>query len=240
MSRLEFDAIGKPEPQGSARAFVAGGRAVVTTANPKMHHWRDIITWSAREAMSEQSFFASSGAVEVRADFRLQRPASVSRKRRPHPDVKPDLDKLTRALLDALSAAVFRDDAQVTLLAVSKRYAESNEQPGVHVVVLALQEGAERPRAPLWCPRPLQIETLAERPRKRGGVLMRGKALARKRQRLGLRQADVARRIPRFDDASRSISDALLSQIEGEAIRMPRGFSALYEAALREASEGSA
>lgn len=64
---------------------------------------------------------------------------------------------------------------------------------------------------------------------------MRGKALAAKRQRFGLLQVDVAKHIPRADDPTRSITDALLSQIEHEAIRMPRGFVALYEQALADA-----
>ena len=114
---LSFTVYGKPEPQGSARAFVVKGRAVVTSANPNIKGWRDLIASEARVQM--QGLPPVDGPVEVRASFYLPRPKSV---KRASPTVKPDLDKLARGLLDALTNVVYRDDAQVTNLQVSKHY----------------------------------------------------------------------------------------------------------------------
>jgi Holliday junction resolvase RusA-like endonuclease len=134
---LAFDAIGNPEPQGSARAFVRGGRPVITSDNPKMHHWRDVIAWEARAAMVG-GLSPAIGPVEVDAVFAMKRPASVSEKKRPKPSVKPDLDKLSRSLLDALTGVAFLDDAQVTSLKVQKVYAQPEAHPGVSVIVRGL------------------------------------------------------------------------------------------------------
>ena len=114
---LSFTVYGRPEPQGSTRAFVVKGRAVVTSANPNIKGWRDLIASEARVQM--QGLPPVDGPVEVRASFYLPRPKSV---KRVSPTVKPDLDKLARGVLDSLTNVVYRDDAQVTSLQVSKHY----------------------------------------------------------------------------------------------------------------------
>lgn len=133
--RLSFFAAGKPEPQGSIRAFVKGGRPILTSDNPAVKQWRDIIGWEARRCPDCRMF---DGPVAVTATFWLARPASVSAKRRPFPVVKPDLDKLARALLDAITGVLIRDDAQVCELTALKLYASPGGSPGVAVTVKAL------------------------------------------------------------------------------------------------------
>ena len=54
-----------------------------------------------------------------------------------HHVVKPDADNVAKAVLDALSGIVYRDDVQVVFLAVSKCYAAPSEGPRVTVVVEA-------------------------------------------------------------------------------------------------------
>lgn len=62
------------------------------------------------------------GPVKVTAVFVLDPPARNPEKR-PYPHIRPDVDKLTRMLLDALtSAGVLGDDSRVVDLIVSKRY----------------------------------------------------------------------------------------------------------------------
>ena len=73
------------------------------------------------------------GAIEIRASFYMPRPKSV---KRAEPTVKPDLDKLQRALLDALTSIVYRDDAQVVEIRASKHYVNAEvPQPCVGVWV---------------------------------------------------------------------------------------------------------
>ncbi len=86
---LQFEVFGTPQPQGSARAFVVKGRAVVTSANPALKDWRNLIASAAREAM--QGLPPEEGAVEVEVVFWLARPKSVKRE---SVTVKPDVDKL--------------------------------------------------------------------------------------------------------------------------------------------------
>ena len=51
----------------------------------------------------------------------LARPDSVPKKRS-HPSVKPDLDKLVRSCLDSLTGVGFKDDGQVVHVTASKDY----------------------------------------------------------------------------------------------------------------------
>jgi Holliday junction resolvase RusA-like endonuclease len=67
------------------------------------------------------------GAVSVDCTFYLLKPKSVTRLL---PWCRPDLDKLLRAVLDALqTAGAFKDDGQVVEIVAVKRYVE--EGPGV-------------------------------------------------------------------------------------------------------------
>lgn len=80
-----------------------------------LKRWSDRISAEAREYDGEPM----SGAVEMRLTFYLPRPKTVKRR---YPTVKPDIDKLARAVQDALNGIVYRDDAQVVSLSVHKRY----------------------------------------------------------------------------------------------------------------------
>ena len=129
----EFFVAGKPIQQGSKTAFVVGGRAVMTDQNHKtLKPWRALV---ARAAASAHTGVRLEGALEVVAEFQLERPATVKRQL---PTVYPDLDKFVRALLDGITQAetVWRDDAQVVSLHASKSYADT---PGVLVRISEFQ-----------------------------------------------------------------------------------------------------
>lgn len=129
----EFFVAGRPIQQGSKTAFVVGGRAVMTDQNHKtLKPWRRDVARAAADAHSGPRL---EGAVEVLAEFFLERPASVKREL---PTVYPDLDKFVRALLDGITQAetVWRDDAQVVVLQASKVYGQT---PGVRVRISEFQ-----------------------------------------------------------------------------------------------------
>lgn len=110
---IEFWVSGRPAPQGSKR-HVGGG--VMVEMSKAVGPWREAVRGEAQglEAVP------LAGAVAVALYFYFLAPKSV---KRAAPSVRPDIDKLTRAVLDGLTMAqVFADDAQVTELAVSKRY----------------------------------------------------------------------------------------------------------------------
>ncbi|HXM54682.1 MAG TPA: RusA family crossover junction endodeoxyribonuclease [Candidatus Dormibacteraeota bacterium] len=142
---LSFEVPGEPQPQGSSRAFKHRhtGRVMVTSDNARLRPWRDAVCWHARQAMAGGRSLA--GPVGVTIEFSFARPAGHFGKRGLRPSappehvVRPDLDKLVRAVLDALSeAGVWRDDAQVTELVVRKKY---DDLPFAMVEVTARDAG---------------------------------------------------------------------------------------------------
>lgn len=133
---ITFFAPGAPQPKGSTRAFVVGGRAVITNDARKAKPWAAVVTLAAREAMGDAQPLV--GPVRVTLRFGFARPAGHFGKRGLLPSapgcmaVKPDVDKLARCTLDALTSVVFSDDARVVALSAEKSYSDA---PGVHVTV---------------------------------------------------------------------------------------------------------
>lgn len=121
---VQFVVHGTPKPKGSARGFVAmkagKARAIVTTDNKGLKSWETAVRFAAQSQAGE---LLMMGAVEVEIDFYLQRPPSVSEKKRPFMTTKPDLSKLVRGFEDALNEVVWKDDSQVVRITATKNYA---------------------------------------------------------------------------------------------------------------------
>jgi crossover junction endodeoxyribonuclease RusA len=76
-----------------------------------------------------------TGPVEVEIDFTLPRPKSA-RGPNQYPAKRPDLDKLVRAVLDALTdGGAWADDGQVVTLTAGKLYPFAGEAPGCQIRV---------------------------------------------------------------------------------------------------------
>jgi Holliday junction resolvase RusA-like endonuclease len=131
---IEFFVHGIPRPQGSKRGFYRNGRVVLVEASKQLPEWREQIVLAAKEAMmSTDLWYKTEKPVRVECVFFFPKPKTV---KRDYPSVAPDLDKLCRSLLDALTqAGVYLDDAQVIDLIATKRYSAS---PGVSVMVSEL------------------------------------------------------------------------------------------------------
>lgn len=129
---LEFTVDGDPKPQGSKRGFVtrSGKVALVEQGGRAFHAWRDTVTVVAMQERVRQRWHPfTEGPVGVELGFRVKKPLKP---KYPSPAVRPDIDKLARAVLDALTAAhIWQDDGQVTDLRVTKHYGK----PGVTVRV---------------------------------------------------------------------------------------------------------
>lgn len=132
---LAFTAYGKPEPQGSARAFMVKslGRPVVTSDNPRNKDWRRTVAFAALEALRAaglpQPLFPA-GPVRLVLAFRLPRPKALKGTDVVH-TTRPDVDKLVRSVCDALTGIAWGDDGQVVALDVRKGYSNPGEQAGV-------------------------------------------------------------------------------------------------------------
>lgn len=136
--RLDFFVLGHPVPQGSKTGYVRGGRAVLVDVNKRLRPWRAAVRAAAEAKIEDAGWEMQDKPCRVCLGFTLPRP---KRPRWGVPAVKPDLDKLTRAVFDALTdAGVWKDDSRVVSMEVTKRYADDVEgaAAGVAVEVEAL------------------------------------------------------------------------------------------------------
>lgn len=132
----------------------ATGRSV-PIRNPKLEDWRARIAVTADVAMHRIPPF--DGGVVVRANFFFKRPKKHYRTgqysdilRYDAPDdtehfQAPDIDKLTRAVLDSLTGVVYHDDKQVKELKIKKRWAKREyttiSVTGTHYLLAEVGEG---------------------------------------------------------------------------------------------------
>lgn len=121
---------GRPAPQGS-KNFIAKGVGIESSKYVK--GWRaDIVTVLYAEYRNRPPML---GEVHLDLEFVLPRPAATPKRKPTPPAIKrPDWDKLSRAVCDAItSAQVYKDDSQVTRAVVAKRIAEQEEKTGVWI-----------------------------------------------------------------------------------------------------------
>jgi len=150
---LAFTVWGEAQPQGSAKAFVPKGwsRPIITSDNADLKSWRQLVAEAANRALGNRptSELFLEG-VRLTIAFYLPRPKSLPKRQTAHTK-KPDIDKLVRAICDALSQLVFRDDSQVCELVTAKHYAAEGQPPHVEVRVEATAaiEPIRVPAAPL-------------------------------------------------------------------------------------------
>lgn len=133
---VTFTVPGVAQPAGSKRAFnrKGGGRPIVTDDNPRAKPWQAAVAAAAAEKMTGELL---DGPLELHVYFHLTRPkghfrtgkkAHLVRDTAPiYPTVRPDITKMLRAVEDALTGVVWRDDAQVVHQVAAKRYAPRAE-----------------------------------------------------------------------------------------------------------------
>lgn len=131
---LEFFTAGEPAPQGSKNPW--GGEA-----NKRTKPWREAIAADAQAALAGEPAFPGLVKAELRftfarpqAHFGTGRNAARLKDSAPlYKGSKPDLDKLVRAVGDALTqAGVIRDDSKIASIATAKTYGDT---PGVRVIL---------------------------------------------------------------------------------------------------------
>ena len=120
---------GKPAPQGSKRHV---GRGILIESSKELGPWRERVALAAHSHAPG----LSTGPVGLTLKFVMPRPKSAPKLSTPPATKRPDLDKLIRAILDALTGVWFADDSTVTAVYASKRIADLDEAPGVHISLL--------------------------------------------------------------------------------------------------------
>lgn len=116
---VRFRVDSRPVTQGSVHAITVNGKPrVIHNKSKELYDQRALIQALYEEAGGMKYV----DAVEITLVFSFIRPKSVSVKKRPNMTVKPDLDKLTRAVLDALTHHAYDDDSQVVCIYANKVY----------------------------------------------------------------------------------------------------------------------
>lgn len=149
---ISFDVLGTPAPKGSVRPIVVKGRAMLTpssgaTGQRKLKSWDANVRDAARAVVGETETppFVDT-ALCVTIEFRMTRPsghwgtgrhAGTLKPSAPSvPRGKPDIDKLARATLDALTGTVIDDDSRIATLTLRKVYA----RPGHEGATISIRE----------------------------------------------------------------------------------------------------
>jgi Holliday junction resolvase RusA-like endonuclease len=141
--RFECMVYGAPKPKGSWNVYPHPKTGMAQLVNDAKggQAWGTEMTLRFKAVPLLQPMF---GPVCVHVTFWLPKPRTV---KRAWPSVKPDLDKLCRAVLDSLvSAWVLKDDGQVVKMDATKWYADDVQFQGVYVVVEALEEDSRKER----------------------------------------------------------------------------------------------
>ncbi len=126
-TELRFFVPGRPAPQGSKRHI---GHGVLIESSKALKPWRERCYWHAHQTMRQAQTDMFTTAVGVELEFVLPRPISTPKSYTPYAIKRPDLDKLARACLDAITGIVIADDSQVVSLNSTKRLAQAGETPG--------------------------------------------------------------------------------------------------------------
>jgi crossover junction endodeoxyribonuclease RusA len=92
--------------------------------------WRSQVVQAARAKIEKTSHEPIDGPCILEAHFFLERPQTIKRF---YPHTMPDLDKLLRAIGDALTiAGAVKDDSRIIEIHSTKSYAVARE-PGVFI-----------------------------------------------------------------------------------------------------------
>lgn len=149
MTALVVNVIGSPVQQGSKTAGVAkNGKPYLRDSNDKnLRPWRAEVAGCVNDAMTTTGWTMLDEACEVVISFFHPRPGShygtgrnagILKQSAPYwKSTAPDIDKLTRAVLDALTTSrAIRDDGRVARLVVEDRWA--NAATGARITVRPL------------------------------------------------------------------------------------------------------
>lgn len=131
-----FVVTGKPVGKGRPRASTRGGFVRMYT-DAKTLGYEAAIADEAARAMSGDEPFETPMQMQVSCYYPIPKswPKKIKQEaldEEVFPKVKPDLDNVVKAVLDALNGVVYLDDAQVVNLVATKRYAT---EPRVEVYI---------------------------------------------------------------------------------------------------------
>ena len=139
MNSITWTSIGAPAPQGSKNLF----RGYLVEANKKLPAWRETLINDIMAVTNGETI--TTGCI-VQLVFRFPRVKThfnskglIKPKAPVYKTSKPDLDKLVRAVLDAMKlAGAIRDDSLCHTIEAQKLYCNLKENPGVTGTIIVL------------------------------------------------------------------------------------------------------
>lgn len=140
--------IGQPRPiivtvgrrPSLATPKTMGQRTQLGVRPHPIWRWKDAVRLAGQKLVGRTPPMA--GAFQVDQEFVFPRPGTKVWKTRPMEAYdhtgKPDRDNLDKAVLDALSGIIWKDDAQVSRGWIEKRVADGDEEPRAVIRVTPL------------------------------------------------------------------------------------------------------
>lgn len=137
---VSFRVEGDPTPQGSKdyKGLRGGKPVLIESSDAKLRPWRQAVAYAGRRAMGRRG--PINVPVRLVSTFYLPRPRSHfgARGLLPSapdwPAVKPDLDKLVRAISDSMvHGRVIAEDSRIVSHDTWKVYADAEYPPGVSI-----------------------------------------------------------------------------------------------------------
>lgn len=135
--KFAVPAIPVAQPRQRHRVVATGGKAFAMNYTPTKHPVQEFKACCRMAAQQAYSGAPLDGPVRMTLVLVFPRPASVLKRlgtgRLVHTK-KPDWENVAKAVADALSGILYRDDKQIWAASVEKWVAAADEQP--HVVVI--------------------------------------------------------------------------------------------------------
>lgn len=140
---MKITVYGVAATKGSSRAFPrrSGGVSVVPDNRPSLKAWEERVRAAGQDVAADRDGQLMLGPLKAVATWLLPRPRGHYGTRGllasapAHPVKKPDLDKLARAIFDALKGVWYADDSQLIDIEIHKRFAEAGVAPRLDLEV---------------------------------------------------------------------------------------------------------
>lgn len=154
MNRFIFMVHGQPKTAGSKK-HIGGGR-IIDTSGKAGAQWRKKVAHAGKATMQGLGLPVQEGPISLEVTFFMKRPKhhftksgnGVIKTQAPYAHtIRPDATKLLRAVEDALTGVIWKDDAQIYFQAVHKVWAtqilHDADASSAEITVMIMRETPE-------------------------------------------------------------------------------------------------
>lgn len=130
----EAIAKGRPRARGYIRKDGKAGSILYTP--DRTVAWEETVRYHALKMRPENPI---DKALRIDLIFMLPMTEAAKKKKRKHPSIKPDLDNLEKAVLDALNGLMYVDDSRICEKVGRKVYTEDPGKYGVCITIETME-----------------------------------------------------------------------------------------------------